>query len=152
MSHVDLANAYNAAIRRSTAFPVVLADENALFSHDVRSARRSPSEPDTTPRRRRRRAIQYALVFIGCVLFVDALVGDKGLLAIVKARQEYRALEHAVARGRADNARLREEARRLREDPSAIEELARRELGLIKPGEKLFIVKDVRPASERPDR
>ena len=38
---------------------------------------------------------------------------------------------------------MREEARRLREDPSAIEELARQELGLIKPGEKLFIVKDV---------
>ena len=39
----------------------------------------------------------------------------------------------------------REEARRLREDPSAIEDLARRELGLIKPGEKLFIVKDIPP-------
>ena len=34
-------------------------------------------------------------------------------------------------------------ARRLREDPSAIEEQARRELGLIKPGEVLFIVKDI---------
>jgi cell division protein FtsB len=91
-------------------------------------------------------------VFIGCVLFMDALVGDKGLLAIVKARHEYRALESAVTRGRAENARLREEARRLREDPSAIEELARRELGLIKPGEKLFIVKDVPPAGDRPAR
>jgi cell division protein FtsB len=39
--------------------------------------------------------------------------------------------------------RLREEARRLREDPTAVEEIARRELGLIKPGERLFIVKDL---------
>jgi len=46
-----------------------------------------------TPPRRRRRAVQYVLVFIGCVIVVDALVGDKGLLAMVKARQEYRALE-----------------------------------------------------------
>jgi cell division protein FtsB len=44
---------------------------------------------------------------------------------------------------RAENARLREEAQRLQEDASAIEDLARRELGLIKPGEKLFILKDV---------
>ena len=44
-----------------------------------------------------------------------------------------------------ENAQLREEARRLREDPTAIEELARRELGLIKPGEKVFIIKDVPP-------
>src|ERR1043166_3377648 len=80
---------------------------------NVKVSRPSGSEPDATPRRRRRRAIQYVLVFIGCVLFADALVGDKGLLAIVKARQEYRALEAAVAHGRAENTRLREEARRL---------------------------------------
>ena len=36
-----------------------------------------------------------------------------------------------------------EMARRLREDPAAIEEQARRELGLIKPGEVLFIVNDI---------
>ncbi|MGE3405088.1 MAG: septum formation initiator family protein [Vicinamibacterales bacterium] len=40
---------------------------------------------------------------------------------------------------------MREEARRLREDPSAIEDIARRELGLIRPGEKLFILKDIAP-------
>lgn len=44
---------------------------------------------------------------------------------------------------KAANARLREEAGHLREDPRTIEALARRELGLIKPGEILFIVKDV---------
>jgi cell division protein FtsB len=111
----------------------------------------SPSS-DTTPgapRRRRRRIVRYALVFIGCVLVVDALVGDNGLLAIKKARQEYRTLEQSLAHARTENARLREEARRLREDPAAIEEVARRELGLIKPGEKLFILKDVPPPEPR---
>ena len=77
---------------------------------------------------------------------VDALVGEKGLLAMIKARQEYRLLEQSLADSRAANTRLREQARRLREDPDAIEALARRELGLMKPGEKLFIVKDVGPA------
>jgi cell division protein FtsB len=128
------------------------APGNALFSHaqDVRSVKQprptAATSPPTTPPRRRRRAVQYLLVFIGCVIVVDALVGDKGLLAMMKARQEYRALEDSLEHARADNARLREQARRLREDPSAIEEIARRELGLVKPGEKLFIVKDVPPA------
>ncbi|MGH9219038.1 MAG: FtsB family cell division protein, partial [Vicinamibacterales bacterium] len=49
----------------------------------------------------------------------------------------------SLERARAENAQLREAARRLREDPAAIEEAARRELGLIKPGEVLFIVKDI---------
>ena len=46
---------------------------------------------------------------------------------------------------RAENAKLRDQARRLREDPTAMEEIARRELGLIKPGERVFIVKDIPP-------
>jgi cell division protein FtsB len=101
----------------------------------------SASTPDK--RRRGRRAVQYLLVFVGCVLVLDALVGEKGLVEMLKKRQEYRALEQSLADVRGDNSRLREEARRLQEDASAIEDLARRELGLIKPGEKLFILKDV---------
>ena len=97
------------------------------------------------PRRRSRRILQYTFLLAGCVLVIDALVGDKGLLAMIQARQQYRTLERSLAEVRSENARLRDEARRLREDPSAVEDLARRELGLIKPGEKLFIIKDVAP-------
>jgi cell division protein FtsB len=89
--------------------------------------------------------VRYALVFVTIVIVIDAVVGDKGLLALLKARRDYAAVEAALARARAENAKLREEARRLRDDPAAIEEIARRELGLIKPGEKLFILRDVPP-------
>ena len=106
---------------------------------------KKPSDPSAEPPRRRRRALHNALLVVGCVLVIDALVGDKGLLAMLRARQTYRSLEESLADVRTENAALREEARRLREDPSAIEELARQELGLMKPGEKLFIVKDVVP-------
>jgi cell division protein FtsB len=112
----------------------------------VKKARSSHAEPiSSAPRRRRRRALQYVLVLVGCVIVVDALVGEKGLLAMRKARQQYQALEGALVGAKAENVRQREEARRLREDPAAIEALARRELGLIKPGEKLFILKDIAP-------
>jgi len=66
---------------------------------------------------------------------------------MLRARHQYDQLADTIARTRADNARLREDARRLREDPAAIEEVARRELGLIKPGEKVFIIKDLGPAT-----
>jgi cell division protein FtsB len=88
------------------------------------------------------------LALVTSVLVIDALVGEKGLLEIIRARREHAALERSLADARATNARLRVEARQLREDPRAIEEVARRELGLIKPGEKLFIVKDL-DANER---
>lgn len=110
----------------------------------------SPSEPGSPgPRRRGKRTVQYVIVLVGCIIIVDALVGDRGLVAMLKARQESRALEATLTHDRAENERMREEARRLREDPAAIEEMARRELGLIKPGEKLFIVKDV-PGPDQP--
>jgi cell division protein FtsB len=87
--------------------------------------------------------VRLLLVFVASVILVDALVGDRGLVATMRARHEYAELAATIARERAENARLAEQARRLKEDPSAIEEIARRELGLIKPGEKVFIVKDV---------
>ena len=104
----------------------------------------------STPRSRGRHALQYLLVFIGAVLLVNALVGEKGLLEMMKKRQEYYTLERSLQRARMENAQLREEARRLKEDATAVEDLARRELGLIKPGEKLFIITDVPSPAERP--
>jgi cell division protein FtsB len=108
----------------------------------------APRRRTSTPKRptRNRRIVHLLLLFVASVIVVDGLVGDRGLLATLRARQQYDALSSAIMRQRAENARLREVARRLREDPSAIEEVARRELGLIKPGERVFIVKDVPPA------
>jgi len=105
----------------------------------------SADQTSSLPRRRRGRIARVLVLVVGCVLIVDALVGDRGLLTMLKARDEYRALDQALARARTENARLRDEARRLREDPDTIEALARREIGLIRPGEKLFIVKDITP-------
>jgi len=91
------------------------------------------------------RWVRHALVFGFAVLLVDAVAGEKGFFALLQARRDYRALEVSLERAKAENAWLREQARRLREDPAAIEEEARRQLGLIKPGETLFILKDVDP-------
>jgi cell division protein FtsB len=88
------------------------------------------------------------LLFVATVIVVDALVGEQGLLAMRRARRQSERLAAAIAHQRAENARLRDEVRRLTEDPAAIEEVARRELGLIRPGEKVFIIRDLAPASK----
>lgn len=82
----------------------------------------------------------FALIAV--VLVVDALVGERGLVERIRARRQYREAAAALESLRQDNARLRDEVRRLREDGSAIESLAREELGLIHPDEVLFIIKD----------
>ena len=109
--------------------------------------RRPRNGPAATPPPRRNKRLHLLLIFVTLVLLLDALVGEKGLLETIRARRQYRELTASIERLRSENARLREEARRLLEDPSAIESLAREELGLIRPGEMLFIVKDAKPSN-----
>ena len=90
-----------------------------------------------------RRRLLFCLGFVVCFLVVNSVVGEHGALALMRARAQYADLAQTVARAKAENARLREESRRLKTDPAAVEEILRRELGLIKPGEKLFIIRDV---------
>lgn len=99
--------------------------------------------------RRGRRILVGLFLLVVCVLVVDALVGDQGLVATMRARKQYNQLAADLARLRNENAGLREEARRLREDPAAIEEIARRDLGLMSPGETLFIIKDTAAPSHK---
>jgi cell division protein FtsB len=108
-------------------------------------SRRRTARPERTAQIRR--VGRLLVLFAAIVLIVDALVGDRGFLAMLRARQQYDQLSATLERQRTENARLRDEAGRLRNDPAAIEELARRELGLIRPGEKVFIIKDLKPPS-----
>lgn len=95
-------------------------------------------------RQRRARWTRRALVFVTCLLLLDSIVGDRGLVGTIKAREDYRRVAESLARLKAENAGLREQARRLQEDPAAIESVAREDLGLIRPGEILVVVKDVK--------
>ena len=104
----------------------------------------APPAPLTEPGRRK--AFQLLLAFVTLVLVLNALVGERGLMETVRARRHHAELVSSIERMRAENARLRDEARRLRTDPATIEALARQELGLIRPGEMLFIIRDARPA------
>jgi cell division protein FtsB len=100
------------------------------------------------PRINHRRLLHVLLLLVLALIVADGLVGDRGLLAMLRARKQHDALAADIARQRAENARLAEEARRLKDDPTTIEEIARRELGLIRPGEKVFIIKDVPAATD----
>lgn len=92
----------------------------------------------------------WGLVAVAGVLMVNALVGENGYLATLQARREYEALSAAVAKVQRENERLAAQAARLKTDPAAIEEEARRELGLVKPGETLIILRDPRPPAATP--
>jgi cell division protein FtsB len=111
---------------------------NGKTRRAVRPVGRLPS------RRRDNPWVRRAVVFATCVLLADAIVGDRGLAQTLRARHDYAQAAAALASLRQENARLRERARRLQDDPAAIEAAARETLGLIRPGEILVVVKDLR--------
>lgn len=90
----------------------------------------------------RRGRFRLVLTFISMALLLNAIAGERGLVDMLRARKQHRTLASSIATLRVENDRLRETVRRLTEDPATIEALARRELGLARRGEVLFIVKD----------
>ena len=73
---------------------------------------------------------------------VNALIGEKGYLANLQARQEFQDVSESLRQLKAENARLTEDAKRMQSDPRALEDSARSQLGLIKPGETLITLRD----------
>jgi len=104
--------------------------------------RRRTPEAAKPPSALRARLLNIVLVFVTVVLVVDALVGEKGLIDTLRARRQHEAVAAALARTRQENARLRDDIRRLTDDPGAIEALAREKLGLMHEDEILFIIRD----------
>lgn len=105
-----------------------------------RTRRRPRSGPEV--RERRRRLVRYALLAVSGVLMVNALFGEKGYLATIQARQEQNRVQQQLAALLAENEQLANDIRRMREDPAALEDAARRDLGLIRPGETLITLRD----------
>ncbi len=87
----------------------------------------------------------------GVVLFaalaVGALIGDRGFLYLLEQQRRAEELRRDLEGLRAENGRLAEEIVALRSDPRAIERRAREELGLARPGETVFILREGRIAS-----
>jgi cell division protein FtsB len=100
----------------------------------------------------RRRMVRGGLVLVLVLALVDGVFGARGLLENMQLRRRNADLETNIGGLHAENAALIDEIRRLREDPAAIEELARDELELMKDGELLIILRDVPAPSQAGER
>lgn len=95
-------------------------------------------------RAKRRRLLTYAVLAGSTVLMVNALVGEHGYLATLRAQREADARIEEIAKLELQGQELKDRIDRLKNDPAALEEAARRDLGLIKPGETLVIIHDAK--------
>src|SRR5262249_15025534 len=89
----------------------------------------------------RRKIAGYVLAGLSFVLIVNALVGENGYLASVRAARDRSELESELQKVNDENQRMADEIHRLRTDPQELEDAARG-LHMTKPGEKVIILKD----------
>jgi len=99
-------------------------------------------------RERRKKRVRYLLGAGVVILVVNALIGDTGYLATLRAQREHDVVRAQIEKLRLENERLSDLSRRLKDDPAAVEDAARRDLGLVRPGETLVIVRDGKPAGK----
>jgi len=75
-------------------------------------------------------------------LTVGSVFGDRGILNLVGKRRQLDTLRAELEDLRAENARLSSEIAALRTSPRAIERLAREQLGLARPDETVFLIRE----------
>jgi cell division protein FtsB len=83
----------------------------------------------------RRRAATAGIGALALVMAYGVVFGHNGLFVYAQKRAEARQLEDQTVVLKKENARLREHAERLQNDPSAIEHEAREELHYTRTGE-----------------
>jgi cell division protein FtsB len=95
----------------------------------------------------RRKALFVLFWFIALSLLFNSLFGDMGLIQIYRQRRLLARLRVEVLDLRTANDRLTGDIDDLKRDPFRIEQIAREELGLTRPGEILFLFDDSGPPS-----
>jgi cell division protein FtsB len=95
----------------------------------------------------KRKALSLAIFLIAAASLLNALFGDRGLLELLRARQEIESLDREIAALRETNQTLLEEIRDLKSSPLAVERLARENMGLVKPGEVVLLVREASEAT-----
>lgn len=112
----------------------------------VLSAREEGSRTDPAAGRR---AWVLGTVIALVALGVGSVFGDRGILNLMHKRQQVQDLRLELESLRAENARLASEIVALRSNPRAVERLAREQLGLARPDETVFLIRETEAAGRR---
>jgi len=89
---------------------------------------------------REKKQLSYISLFLGLLLVLWIIFApNRGILALHKAQEEIARLQTENMRLAEENKALQEEINRLQDDPAYLEEKARKEYGMLKENEVLYI-------------
>jgi len=88
--------------------------------------------------------ILIPLLILGILTFF----GEKGILHLLRLQKEVARIRERNIKLEEENQKLREEVKRLQSDKRYIEEIARKELGMVKEGEIIYRFEDKKTKKE----
>jgi cell division protein FtsB len=100
--------------------------------------------PAARPEGRHMRPASVVVVsaLLSALVFGIFLVSDRGLLQVRRQRVQLARAQEEVEQLEADTKRLAAEVAALKNDPNALEKVAREELNLVRPGEVVLVLPD----------
>jgi cell division protein FtsL len=91
------------------------------------------------------------VLLLACIaLIVHNIFGHNGYLALRRQQKELQTLEQQIEQLKLENEQLDKQIKALKSDPAAIERLAREQMHLVKPGEKIYTLPDKAPGNPAP--
>jgi cell division protein FtsB len=85
-----------------------------------------------------RRNMNWFLMGALGLLLLQDIFGTHGVLAMRRSQQEASRVQDEIRELSQENQKLQDRVKSLKSDPSAIERIAREEMGLARPGEYIF--------------
>ncbi len=85
-----------------------------------------------------KKRILFLILFFFLIFGFFTFFGDKGILRLFQLKKESARTHEGNAKIAEENKRLAEEVSRLRHDKRFIEEIARKELGMVKENEIIY--------------
>lgn len=85
-----------------------------------------------------RRNASWFLAAALALLLLQDVFGTHGVLAMRRAQKEAATVKHQIDQINDENRQLQDRVKSLKNDPQAIEHIAREDLGLARPGEYIF--------------
>ena len=86
---------------------------------------------------RKKRVLVFILIFL-LIVGIFSFFGEKGIFNLLRIQKEVARIKEKNAKLEEENRKLREEVKHLQTDRRYIEEIARKELGMVKEGEIIY--------------
>jgi cell division protein FtsB/cell division protein DivIC len=85
-----------------------------------------------------KKRILILVLFLFLIFGFFTFFGDKGIIHLLRLQKEWVRIKEANVKIEEENRKLREEVKRLQYEKRYIEEIARKELGMVKEGEVIY--------------